>query len=86
MSKKRKLYEKALRGGQLTFEELMILAEYLGFYLERITGSHHIIGHSVIRKTLNMQPSSDGKAKKYQIKQLLTCAEENNLTVKDKEE
>lgn len=51
MSKKRKLYEKALRGGQLTFEELMILAEYLGFYLERITGSHHIIGHSVIRKT-----------------------------------
>ena len=80
MSKKRKLYDKALRGADLTFDELTALASYFGFVHIRSAGSHTFIANSNVTDTLNFQ-SDRGKAKGYQIKQLLRLIEQEGLTI-----
>jgi predicted RNA binding protein YcfA (HicA-like mRNA interferase family) len=60
------------------FSEAIALAEAFGFRLDRINGSHHIFIHPEIPELLNLQ-NDNGKAKPYQIKQLLQLVEEYNL-------
>jgi len=48
--------------------------------LSRVRGSHHIFAHPNVRELVNPQ-EVNGKAKPYQIKQLLALVEGYNLSV-----
>jgi predicted RNA binding protein YcfA (HicA-like mRNA interferase family) len=79
----RKLLEKALRSPQgLRFEELKRLAQAFGFRLDRVSGSHHIFVRTGIPQLVNLQDCG-GKAKAYQVKQLLKLVEVHNLRLED---
>jgi predicted RNA binding protein YcfA (HicA-like mRNA interferase family) len=85
MSKKDKIFKKAQNSpGNLSFDELCLLSEYAGFVFRNQTGSHKIYKHPRIKNTLNFQPDKKdkSKAKKYQVKQLVTLIEENKLMEK----
>lgn len=55
-----------------------------GFKLDRKKGSHHIFVHKAINELLNLQEVK-GKAKPYQIKQLLQLIEKYNIQMEGKE-
>jgi predicted RNA binding protein YcfA (HicA-like mRNA interferase family) len=75
----RKLLQKALSSpANLRFEEACAFARAFGFHLSRVSGSHHIFAHQNVRELLNLQ-EVQGKAKPYQVKQLLALAERYNL-------
>lgn len=74
-----KLLQKALASpNNLHFSEARALAEAFGFRLTRINGSHHIFVHSNVRELLNLQEVR-GRAKPYQVRQLLQLVERYNL-------
>jgi len=76
---KRKLLARALAGSKnMRFSEVVALAEAFGFRLSRVTGSHHIFAHPQVHELVNLQQVG-GKAKPYQIRQLLALAEQYNL-------
>lgn len=76
---KRKLLTKALAGSRnIRFREVVLLAEGFGFRLSRVKGSHHIFVHPNVQELVNLQ-NVDGKAKPYQIHQLLELVERYNL-------
>ena len=76
-----KLLRKALSSpANLRFEESCALAKALGFRLSRINGSHHIFIHPAVRELLNLQDVA-GKAKPYQVRQLLDLVERYNLSI-----
>jgi hypothetical protein len=52
--------------------------------LDRISGGHHIFLHPDIPELVNLQ-NVKGKAKPYQIKQLLKIIEKHNLQMEDSE-
>ena len=68
----------------IAFSDIVNLAEGFGFREERVTGSHHIFRHRVTGTKLNLQPYG-GKAKSYQVRQLLKLVEELELTLEDEE-
>jgi len=75
----RELYEKALRKPEgIKFREACILAEGVGFRLDRTRGSHHIFINKSSRMLLNLQ-NVKGQAKPYQVRQLLALIKEHNL-------
>lgn len=77
--RKQKLLQKLLSGTKnVRFSEAVAVAEAFGFRLDRINGSHHIFEHQDIPELLNLQ-NVKGKAKPYQIKQLLQLIETHNL-------
>ena len=77
----RKLLKKALSSpANLRFEETCALARAFGFRLSRVSGSHHIFAHHSIRELVNLQEVG-GKAKPYQVKQLLGLVERYNLSL-----
>ncbi|WP_295882903.1 type II toxin-antitoxin system HicA family toxin [uncultured Thiohalocapsa sp.] len=81
--KKRKLLLKLLSGSRnVRFSEAVAIAEAFGFRLDRVNGSHHIFVHPKIPELLNLQDLK-GKAKPYQVKQLLQLAEIHNLQLED---
>ncbi len=55
-----------------------------GFQLDRINGSHHIFVHPEIPELVNLQ-DVNGKAKPYQVKQLLQLIERYNLQMEGEE-
>jgi predicted RNA binding protein YcfA (HicA-like mRNA interferase family) len=76
----RRLFAKlANNQANVRFAELVRLAEAFGFHLERSEGSHFIYRHSGVREHLNLQ-SVHGKAKPYQVRQLLKLIEVYNLS------
>jgi len=79
--KKKKLLQKVLSGTKnIRFSEAVALAEAFGFQLDRVNGSHHIFVHADIPQLLNLQ-NVKGKAKPYQIRQLLQIVEAHNLQI-----
>jgi predicted RNA binding protein YcfA (HicA-like mRNA interferase family) len=83
---KRKLLAKALSGTKnLRFEDAVTLVKAFGFRSSRIKGSHHIFVHSKVRELVNLQDVG-GKAKPYQIRQLLEIVERYNLQLDAGEE
>ena len=64
--------------GSLGFKEVCTLAECYGFVARRQTGSHAMYKHPSLHSTLggfmNFQ-SEKGKAKAYQVRQLLRAIE-----------
>jgi len=80
---KKKLFTKILSASpNIPFREVKTCVEAFGFTLERVSGSHHIFVHPAIPELLNLQ-NSKGKAKPYQIKQLLKIIERYNLQLED---
>jgi len=82
-AKQRKLLEKALAGSKdIRFSEAVVLAEGFGFRLSRTSGSHHIFVHPQVQELVNLQ-NVHGKAKPYQIRQLLQLVERYDLRLRD---
>jgi predicted RNA binding protein YcfA (HicA-like mRNA interferase family) len=82
---KRKLLEKILSGSKnIRFSEAKALAEAYGFHLDRTSGSHHIFVHPDLPELVNLQ-NVKGKAKPYQIKQMLKIVERHNLILEEGE-
>lgn len=72
MTRREKLLEKARNNPRgLRFSELTRLAESYGFYLDRQGGSHAVYKHKGLGVSIPLQPDKNGKAKGYQVKQLL---------------
>jgi predicted RNA binding protein YcfA (HicA-like mRNA interferase family) len=75
----RKILQKALSSpANLRFGEACDLAQAFGFHLSRVSGSHHIFVREGVRELVNLQEVR-GKAKPYQVRQLLELAERYNL-------
>ena len=76
-----KLLRKALASSaNLRFEEVCSLARAFGFYQSRVRGDHHIFVHPGVRELVNLQDVR-GKAKPYQVRQLLQLVERYNLSL-----
>lgn len=67
--------------GGLAFAEAVTLAKQLGWQEVRIRGSHHIFHHPLAPnikdhypQPLNLQEGKDGKAKAYQVRQMIDMA------------
>lgn len=82
--KKLKLLQRLLANqNNVKFNDAVSCAEAFGFRLDRINGSHHIFVHDKISELVNLQ-NVKGKAKSYQIKQLLQLVEKYNLRIEEK--
>jgi hypothetical protein len=66
------------------FADLRSLAEGFGFELRRVSGSHHIFVHPDVQELLNLQDVR-GRAKPYQVRQLLRLVERYGLKLEDDE-
>jgi predicted RNA binding protein YcfA (HicA-like mRNA interferase family) len=76
---KRKILQLILNNSKnVRFSDAVTLAKAFGFILDRINGSHHIFKHSDNQALLNLQ-NVKGKAKPYQLKQLIELIERYNL-------
>jgi hypothetical protein len=81
--KKQKLLQKLLSGSKnIRFSEATAIAKAFGFQLDRVSGSHHVFIHAGIPALINLQDVG-GKAKPYQIKQLLKTIEQYDLQMED---
>ena len=70
-----------IRRGEMqnvAFGDFIALLEELGFRLERVRGSHRIYLHPAVPRPFPVQ-ADQGKAKPYQVRQLLRMLEEYNL-------
>ena len=77
--KKRKLLQKLLSNSKnIRFSDAVSGADMFGFRLDRIDGSHYIFVHPNVPELINLQ-NMNGKAKPYQVKQLLQIIEQYNL-------
>ena len=81
--KKRKLLQKLLSGSKnIRFSEASACAQAFGFRLSRVAGGHYIFTHPDVPALVNLQDVG-GKAKPYQVKQLLQIIERYNLQLED---
>ena len=79
--KPKKIIQKILSGSRnIPFSDAVTLAEAFGFHLDRIKGSHHIFVHPEIWEIINLQ-NVKGKAKIYQLRQLMKIVEKYNLII-----
>lgn len=78
--KPKKAYE-ILKGNpkNIRFEDLCQAAEVFGFRLKGGKGSHRVYTQEGVKEILNFQ-SVGGRAKPYQVRQLLKIIENYNLT------
>ncbi len=82
--KPRKTLEAIQAGSRnLRFDDVLRLALSLGFQLARVSGSHRILRHRSFPELLNLQDVR-GRAKPYQIRQLMELAERYSLTLEDR--
>jgi predicted RNA binding protein YcfA (HicA-like mRNA interferase family) len=77
----------ALRQGSynLSFDDLVRLANAFGFVHARTSGSHSIFSHPNLPGMLNLQPDGH-QAKPYQIRQLVKLVEKYGLILPRGEE
>jgi predicted RNA binding protein YcfA (HicA-like mRNA interferase family) len=65
------------------FSDLLGLVVALGWQADRTSGSHQIFRHPLGAERLNLQPGKDGKAKPYQVRQILDAIDRHGLTLGD---
>jgi hypothetical protein len=79
LTNRRELYRKLKeKPTNVRFEELCKIAELFGFELKGGKGSHRIFVKQGIKELLNFQDVK-GKAKPYQVRQLIKVVEKYNL-------
>jgi predicted RNA binding protein YcfA (HicA-like mRNA interferase family) len=77
----KKILELARAGSRnLRFTDVARLVESLGFQLARVNGSHHIFTHAAMPELVNLQDVA-GKAKPYQVRQILKLVDRYKLTL-----
>lgn len=77
MTKKDKLLKKTEESPRnLRFKEFITLLEQNNFVYDRTDGSHHQYYHTITGRTLSIQPTRNGTAKYYQVKQFLSFFKE----------
>ncbi len=83
---RRRLLRRLAQGAlnNVAFNDTMDLVEGFGFYLVRMSGSHHLFTHPDITEVINLQ-SVRGEAKPYQIRPFLRIVERYNLQLEDEE-
>jgi predicted RNA binding protein YcfA (HicA-like mRNA interferase family) len=75
-----KLYMRvASASANARFEDVVHLAEAVGFVLTRTKGSHHVFCHSERPQLRLVLRERDGKAKPYQVRDLLRTIEQADL-------
>jgi predicted RNA binding protein YcfA (HicA-like mRNA interferase family) len=62
----------------IRFTDLAKLLNALGFELDRRSGSHHIFKHAALSEIVNIQ-DVHGRAKPYQVRQVLGLVEKYDL-------
>jgi len=62
------------------FRDLIALAATAGFSLKRVRGDHHVLTHPELPEILVLQPRR-GRAKPYQVRQLITVIERHAITL-----
>lgn len=67
----------------LRFSELKRLCEAMEMTLDRVSGSHFIYKHNNPTFGLSIQKMNDGKAKPYQVRQLLDFIDKYDLEERD---
>jgi hypothetical protein len=80
VSKVEKLFEKlvsAQNDANFPFNDLCTLLTKLGYTMRKTKGSHIIFQRG--SSFLNLQPSTDGKAKTYQVRQVREELQKLNL-------
>lgn len=83
MVKKRKILQRAYDGSKnIRFGDFVTLLIAFGFTLERTSGSHQVFSHEKIPRPFPIQ-DVNGKAKPYQVKQLLKFVEEYGLKLEE---
>ena len=67
----------------MKFKDLCALVESLGYRFDRQAGSHKLYWHPSRRDLprINLQEGKSGKAKPYQVKQVLKIIDDNGLEV-----
>jgi hypothetical protein len=73
MTTKEKLREKLMGGKSdknFTLKELFTFVQQIGFKLRQGGGSHSLFHKEGVTEIINLQPSRDGKAKPYQVRQI----------------
>ncbi len=79
MGRKEKLLEAARQlPANFSYNDLVRLAEMFGFEKKRTRGSHTIFKHPSGPPLMNFQ-NRNGKAKEYQVKQLVNYIDDNKL-------
>ncbi len=79
-----KTWQSVMDGSRnIRFEDLLRLVEAFGFVLKRVRGSHHILSHPTVPAALNLQPGPGGKAKSYQVGQLVDLVESYGLDLEE---
>lgn len=80
MGRKEKLLQKARNSPKsLKYKDLCKLAEYFGYEFRNQEGSHETYKHPKTKSMMNFQPTKNGEAKPFQVKQLLAEIERFNL-------
>ena len=81
---RRRLLRRLAAGAfkNVAFSDLKNLVEGFGFWLDRVSGSHHIFVHPDIPELVNLQEVK-GEAKPYQIRQFLRLVERHNLRLEE---
>jgi predicted RNA binding protein YcfA (HicA-like mRNA interferase family) len=75
MGKREKLIERLTNSPQnATFADLRTLLEYDGFYLDRVTGSHHIFKYANITFVI---PVHNNKVKAIYVRKVLELIEQS---------
>jgi hypothetical protein len=80
MSKAEKVFAKLVAGrhdANFSFADLCTLLTKLGYSARNTKGSHIIFQH--VSSFLNLQPSTGGKAKAYQVRQVRQELQKFNL-------
>jgi predicted RNA binding protein YcfA (HicA-like mRNA interferase family) len=83
MNKQRLYEELKYNPKNIRFKRLCKIAEAFGFVMRKGKGSHHIFTRPDITELLNFQ-NIKGKAKPYQVKQLIKIIEKYGLSEEDK--
>lgn len=65
----------------LRFSELQRLSEAAGFVLDRINGDHFVYVRHGIADIINLQPIKGGKAKPYQVRQVLALIDKYDIEI-----
>jgi len=80
MNKAEKIFEKLMSGqndANFSFDDLCTLLTKLGYTARKTKGSHIILQRG--SSFLNLQPSTGGKAKAYQVRQVRQELQKLNL-------
>lgn len=85
MTRVAKLYAHVVANprASLSFADFERLLRAFGFNLDRQRGSHRVYEHPRALRPLIVQPRKDGKAKPYQVIELLDMVEACQLTIDD---